>query len=80
MYSCKIHKSFRMPNCIIFPVDLRDIEDRNLVSSEPCGYKFVSAIKTADTNAISGIETPLIVGTSAIKTAPANPIDVSEKK
>ena len=43
MYSCKIHKSFRMPNCIIFPVDYRDIEDRNLVTCKPCGYKFMDS-------------------------------------
>jgi len=39
---CKIHGSFRMPNCIIFPVDARDIADRDLVALDgvKCGYSF----------------------------------------
>ncbi len=39
---CKIHGSFRMPNCVIFPVDKRDIADRDLVAPEgvKCGYHF----------------------------------------
>lgn len=28
-----------MPNCVIFPIDHRDIADRNLVAPDiPCGY------------------------------------------
>jgi len=39
---CKIHGSFRMPNCVIFPVDARDIADRDLVAADgvKCGYSF----------------------------------------
>lgn len=39
---CKIHGSFRMPNCVIFPVDARDIADRDLVAPDTvkCGYRF----------------------------------------
>jgi hypothetical protein len=37
---CKKYKSFRMPNCKIFPIDYNDIKDRNIVSDEPCGYYF----------------------------------------
>ena len=39
---CKIHGPIRMPNCIIFPVDARDIADRDLVALDgvKCGYHF----------------------------------------
>lgn len=39
---CKIHGSFRMPNCVIFPVDARDIADRDLVAPDnvKCGFYF----------------------------------------
>lgn len=39
---CKIHGPVRMPNCIIFPVDARDIADRDLVALDgvKCGYTF----------------------------------------
>jgi hypothetical protein len=39
---CKIHGSFRMPNCVIFPVDARDIADRDLVAPDnvKCGFHF----------------------------------------
>ncbi len=39
---CKIHGPIRMPNCIIFPVDARDIADRDLVAADDvkCGYSF----------------------------------------
>ncbi|MDR0687809.1 MAG: hypothetical protein LBF55_03865, partial [Prevotellaceae bacterium] len=39
--SCLKYKSFRMPNCKIFPVDCRDIGDRNYFSDSPCGYWFI---------------------------------------
>ncbi|GHV88809.1 hypothetical protein AGMMS50267_11690 [Spirochaetia bacterium] len=39
-YTCIRHESFRMPNCIIFPIDQKDISDRNKVSNESCGYYF----------------------------------------
>jgi hypothetical protein len=39
---CKIHNAFRMPNCVIFPVDARDIADRDLVAPDgvKCGFRF----------------------------------------
>jgi hypothetical protein len=39
---CKIHGSFRMPNCIIFPIDARDLADRDLVAPDgvKCGFRF----------------------------------------
>jgi len=39
---CKIHGSFRMPNCIIFPIDARDLADRDLVAPDgvKCGFHF----------------------------------------
>jgi hypothetical protein len=40
-YICIKHESFRLPNCKIFPVDFRDINDRNIISTEKCGYYFV---------------------------------------
>ena len=40
IYFCKHHKSFRMPNCVIFPIDNKDIKDRNIITKEPCGYYF----------------------------------------
>jgi len=38
--SCARYDAARMPNCVIFPIDCRDIEDRNIVSKIPCGYSF----------------------------------------
>ncbi|GMO17558.1 MAG: hypothetical protein Pg6A_04040 [Termitinemataceae bacterium] len=38
--TCVKHESFRMPNCEIFPVDIRDIKDRNILSKQTCGYYF----------------------------------------
>ena len=38
--SCVKHASFRMPNCIIFPIDNNDLKDRNKISNKPCGYSF----------------------------------------
>jgi hypothetical protein len=35
------YKSFRLPNCRIFPIDCRDISDRNHFSDSPCGYRFI---------------------------------------
>ena len=37
---CIKHELFRMPNCIIFPIDNNDIKDRNKISKKPCGYYF----------------------------------------
>jgi len=37
---CTIHK-YRPANCRVFPVDLRDLADRNLIAPDiPCGYYF----------------------------------------
>ena len=37
--SCWRYTSFRMPNCVTFPIDPRDIADRDLVAPDmPCGY------------------------------------------
>ena len=33
---------YRMPNCQIFPVDFRDIKERDALSKIPCGYSFES--------------------------------------
>lgn len=38
--SCIKYKGFRMPNCGIFPIDERDIKDRDALSNIPCGYYF----------------------------------------
>jgi len=37
---CTIHK-FRPPNCRVFPIDERDIADRDLIRPDtPCGFHF----------------------------------------
>ncbi len=39
-YSCSIHKS-RPVNCRIYPVDMRDIRERNMIAPDTkCGYSF----------------------------------------
>ena len=40
--TCRIYKFRWTPNCWIFPIDARDIADRDLVASPdvPCGYRF----------------------------------------
>jgi len=38
--SCTKYNSTRMPNCVIFPIDRRDIKERDIVSSTPCGFSF----------------------------------------
>ncbi|MDA3925005.1 MAG: hypothetical protein PF904_09940 [Kiritimatiellae bacterium] len=36
---CKIYKYYRPPNCCNFPIDERDLADRDLLSSDTkCGY------------------------------------------
>jgi hypothetical protein len=37
---CLKYKGFRMPNCRIFPIDKRDITDRDMISETPCGFYF----------------------------------------
>lgn len=42
---CRIYAR-RPPNCHIFPIDERDLADRNLVNPwEPCGFSFVTGGK-----------------------------------
>jgi hypothetical protein len=38
--SCSIYKKVRMPNCKIFPLNDKDIKDRDLLSKLPCGFCF----------------------------------------
>ena len=38
--SCTKYDISRMPNCVVFPIDNRDIKERDIVSSTPCGYSF----------------------------------------
>jgi hypothetical protein len=42
--SCRVYNFRVTPNCWIFPIDARDIADRNLVApvNVPCGYSFPS--------------------------------------
>jgi len=39
---CSIYDKVRMPNCVQFPIDERDIAERNLImpANIPCGYSF----------------------------------------
>lgn len=39
---CVLYHLYRMPNCVTFPIDARDIADRDLVAPPdvPCGYFF----------------------------------------
>jgi hypothetical protein len=37
--TCRLYSVYRLPNCCTFPIDPRDIADRDLVSPETtCGY------------------------------------------
>lgn len=37
--SCRMYTIYRMPNCCTFPIDPRDLADRNRVAPDiPCGY------------------------------------------
>ncbi len=37
--ACRLYNRFRFPNCINFPIDRRDLADRDLVSPHTtCGY------------------------------------------
>ncbi|MCL2558163.1 MAG: hypothetical protein FWE09_06760 [Treponema sp.] len=38
--ACALYSRARMPNCRNFPIDRRDIRDRDLVSEIPCGFSF----------------------------------------
>jgi len=36
---CRYYTVYRLPNCCTFPIDPRDLADRDLVAPEvPCGY------------------------------------------
>lgn len=37
--ACRIYKFYRPPNCTTFPIDPRDIAERDLIAPDsPCGY------------------------------------------
>ena len=41
MPSCRVYGRTRPPNCGSFPIDPRDLADRNLIlPGEPCGYRW----------------------------------------
>jgi hypothetical protein len=47
LFSCKIYGKIRPINCIIFPINEKDIKDRNTVLPDiPCGYFFENQKKT----------------------------------
>ena len=41
-FKCKIYGK-RPINCRIFPIDEKDLKERNLISNLPCGYYFESS-------------------------------------
>lgn len=39
--SCSRHKRTRLPNCVNFPIDPRDLADRDRIAPrEPCGFSW----------------------------------------
>ncbi len=39
--TCRLYSVYRLPNCCTFPIDPRDIADRDLVAPETrCGYSW----------------------------------------
>ena len=41
MTACNRHKKTRLPNCVNFPIDPRDLADRNHIAPhEPCGFSW----------------------------------------
>jgi hypothetical protein len=37
--TCRMYTVYRLPNCCTFPIDPRDLKDRDLVAPRvPCGY------------------------------------------
>jgi len=39
--TCRLYSIYRLPNCCTFPIDPRDLKDRNLVAPDtPCGYSW----------------------------------------
>ena len=42
--TCRFYELYRLPNCRTFPIDPRDLADRNLVAPDtPCGYSWADA-------------------------------------
>ena len=40
--TCRLYSVYRLPNCCSFPIDPRDIADRDIVAPEtPCGYSWL---------------------------------------
>ena len=40
---CRYYTFYRLPNCCTFPIDPRDLADRNLIEPDrPCGYSWPS--------------------------------------
>lgn len=36
---CRLYKYYRLPNCSYFPIDERDLKERDLIAPDtPCGY------------------------------------------
>ena len=53
--SCRIHWR-RARNCRIFPIDERDLKDRDIVSPDVlCGYSFLSEKKKVSLQGLSGL-------------------------
>ena len=39
--TCRLYTVYRLPNCRTFPIDPRDLADRDLVAPDtPCGYSW----------------------------------------
>jgi len=39
--TCRLYTVYRLPNCCTFPIDPRDLAERDLVApNTPCGYSF----------------------------------------
>ncbi|MEI6211049.1 MAG: hypothetical protein WCR06_05420 [bacterium] len=47
--SCNRHKQTRLPNCVNFPIDPRDLADRNRIAPDvPCGFMWHNSKKAED--------------------------------
>ncbi len=43
--ACQLYGRYRLPNCVNFPIDARDLADRDLIApNEPCGYSFTRRV------------------------------------
>ena len=48
--ACRLYDKYRSSNCRNFPIDERDLADRDLVApSVPCGFRFVRKPEQAGT-------------------------------